>query len=81
MHILNFVFTLFIISYMCNMRKYCDCGKRNDLKIFMDLHAFSNLEYEKLAFGMLSACMSVCVCALLMHKWLDRFFPSQIFVQ
>lgn len=57
------------------MRKYCDCGKINDLKIFMDLYAFSNLEYEKLAFGMFSACMPVCVCALLMHEWLDRFFP------
>jgi hypothetical protein len=48
---------------MCSMRKYV-IMKKTDVKTFTDLHAFSNLEYEKLTSRMLSLCVrlaSACI--------------------
>jgi hypothetical protein len=43
------------------MRKNCDCEKKINLEILMDLHVLNTLEYGKVVFGKPSLSVNVCM--------------------
>jgi hypothetical protein len=61
-----------------SMRKYYDC-KKTATEILADVHIFDTPEYKRLTFGILSACLYVCLCTSLAPLWLDKFYSCSVF--